>query len=105
MKKILLIIISLIFIGSIGCTSFKPIVIPGWTDECNVMATMAKLEESDKEKKLASLAMPICFKSIKRRDCQAEIYGIDPVNKKINSVNYDDPKLYRNYTQCMAEKD
>lgn len=102
MKKIIFILVC-IFIS--GCTNFKPVLVEGWTDECNVMATIGKLEEQDKEKKLAALALAPCYKSIKRRDCRREHYGINPKTGAINPVNYSDAVKYRNYTQCMAEKD
>lgn len=87
-----------------GCSTFKPVIVEGWTIECNVMATIAKLEEDDKGKKLASQAMILCYKSIKRRDCQKEQFGVDEKTGKINPVDYNDARKYRSYTQCINEK-
>jgi len=84
---------------------FEPVIVPGWTDECNAMATIGKMEYYDEEKKLAALAIPFCFKSIKRKDCRRQHFGVNKETGIINPVNYGAAAKYRDYTQCMAEKD
>jgi len=99
----------ILIIFCLGCQSFKPQIIPGWPDECNIMATIMDFEYKDKEKKLAASAIPICINSLKQQEktrkrerCRREYFGLDPVTKAPNPVDYEGPR-YRDYVQCKDE--
>jgi len=84
------------------CNTFKPIWIEELPPECNMYLNVNKMYYSAKDKSATVPAYDYCIKKLHRKSCQAEVFGVDDKGEPL-SVNYDDPKLYRSYTQCLAE--
>ena len=98
--------IVLIMIICQGCikAEYRPTV---WEDklppECNMALNTYKLFYDSKDKSATVPPSDYCYKVIQRNDCRAEIYGVTPEGKP-GPVDYENPKLYRAYTQCLNEK-
>ncbi len=84
------------------CQTFKPIWIKELPAECNMCLNTYKIYYSTKDKSATVPAYDYCIKKLHRKSCQAEVFGVDDKGEPL-SVNYDDPKLYRSYTQCLSE--
>ena len=101
-KKIILVISSVIIIVGLSaaltcCMSYRPIWKENIPDECNIYLNVNKMYYESKDKSMTVPAFEYCIKKLHRLSCQAEIFGIDEKGKP-NPVQYDDPKLYRAYT-------
>ncbi len=104
-KKIILavvIMLIVIVLCIVVCCSYRPIWKSELPAECNMTLNMYKMYYDVKDKSAIIPPTDICYKKLQRLSCQAEIFGINNDGNP-NPVNYDDPKLYRNYTQCLSE--
>jgi hypothetical protein len=71
--------------------------------ECNMALNTYKLFYDSKDKSGTVPPSEYCYKVIQRNDCRAEIFGVKPDGSPA-SVDYENSKLYRAYTQCLSEK-
>jgi len=99
---IIVIVLVVMAISLTCCMSFKPIWIEKLPDECNMCLNTFEMYYNSKEKSGVAPAYDYCIKKLHRINCQTEVFGTDEKGKP-NPVLYDDPKLYRNYSQCLAE--
>lgn len=90
--------------GLIGCKTYEPIWIKQLPPECNMSLNSYKLYYDSKDKSATVIPSDYCYKKLHRMNCQAEFFGFKDVNTgELNPVDYDNPKLFRNYSQCMSE--
>jgi hypothetical protein len=98
-----LIVVILIVVSSVlFCCSFRPIWIKDIPDECNMSLNVYKMYYKTADKSAIVPITDACVKKLHRLYCQSEVFGIDESGKP-RPVLYDDPKLYRNYGQCLSE--
>jgi hypothetical protein len=105
-KKYLIIIAALVLIlfvlSGIICCSFKPIWIEDIPGECNMTLNVYKMYYKTADKSAIVPMTEACVKKMHRLSCQEEVFGVNEKGDPM-PVQYDDPKLYRNYTQCLSE--
>jgi len=100
---VLIILLGLAIIaGNLICCSFSPIWIKELSPEMNIAFNIDNANRKNSDKTAVNNAYNKVFESIRRTQCQKEIFGIDEKGNAL-PVQYDDPKLYRNYQECLKE--
>jgi hypothetical protein len=99
---LIVVLLTLMSITLICCTTFKPIWEKELPAECNMTLNVYKMYYKTEDKSAIVPMTEACVKKLHRQSCQAEIFGADKDGNP-NPVLYDDSKLYRNYTQCLSE--
>ncbi|MCK9282591.1 MAG: hypothetical protein M0P71_18395 [Melioribacteraceae bacterium] len=106
-KKYLIILFAILAIFLVStiflcCQTYKPIWIKDIPIEYNMILNTNKMYFDSKDKSGAMPQIELYIKRLHRMECQAEVFGTNEKGLP-NPVNYDDSKLYRNYSQCLQE--
>lgn len=90
-------IMAALFLLLLTSCTFSPVRIDGLEEECNLAySAMRLIDGKTVDKSLAIIPIERCSAVLQRKRCKAEVYGINP-------VDYNDPKKYRDYSECLKE--
>lgn len=97
-------LIAIILVSIVTGCSYTPIWVKELPAECNMALNNFKIYYNTKDKSATVPPTDYCYKKLHRLACQEETFGLNEYGLP-NAVDYDNPKLYRNYTQCLTELD